>query len=136
MSSFRKNFTGSAMICSNPFGPTRLGPSRACTNPSSRRSIQFIAATITCTMKKATRNLTRGQTKYCIQGYTPDLQLAVGRWPLADREVSRPTANGERRTISSIDLSQHDINGPNQGHQIRNEVSLGHGRQCLQIDER
>src|SRR5437867_1632045 len=142
MSSFSRNFTGSAMICSNPFGPTRLGPRRACTNPSSRRSIQFIAATITCTMMKATRNLTRGQTRYCIQGFIapPRMRFEVR----GSRFEGRGTplvflpfpSNLEPRTSSSVHFSQHDINGPNQGDEIRYKVSLGHGRERLQIDER
>src|SRR5947209_7889711 len=44
--------------------PPRFGPSRACMSPSVRRSIQFMAATMTWTMMKATRNLTTGQMRY------------------------------------------------------------------------
>src|SRR5207245_3275084 len=139
MSSFSSIFTGSAMICSSPFGPTRFGPRRACMNPRSRRSTQFIAATITCTMMKATRNLTSGQTKYCIQGFIHCL-------PHVNAECKMQNAKTHSRELfcilhfafcisSSVDLSQHDINGPNEGHEVGDEVTFRHRRQRLQIYE-
>src|SRR5439155_4455948 len=130
MSSLRSNFTGSAMICSSPFGPTRFGPRRACTNPSSRRSIQFIAATITCTMMKATRNFRRGQARYCIQGFisppSRDGNVQCSKlnvqWP---EGIEHSTLNIQHSSFSSVDFSEDDINGANQGHEISDEVSLG-----------
>jgi hypothetical protein len=39
MSSFSSIFTASAIVCSSPCGPTRIGPSRTCRSASTFRSI-------------------------------------------------------------------------------------------------
>ena len=40
MSSLSSSFNPSAIGCSNPHGPTRIGPSRACMNAKTLRSIK------------------------------------------------------------------------------------------------
>ncbi len=55
MSSFSSSLMASAIGCSNPCGPTRIGPSRTCMCARILRSSQFIAITATDSPPKTSR---------------------------------------------------------------------------------
>jgi hypothetical protein len=42
MSSFSASLSASAIVCSRPNGPARLGPARFCMRPMIRRSAQIV----------------------------------------------------------------------------------------------
>ena len=62
-SSLTRSFTTSAIGCSRPHGPTRLGPMRNWMKPSTLRSMRIIAVTSGSTrMNITTRILTSGDS--------------------------------------------------------------------------
>ena len=58
MSSLNASFNPSARDCSNPKGPTRLGPGRCCMRPTTRRSIQIMNKVMTIRNTKITTTFT------------------------------------------------------------------------------
>ncbi len=61
MSSLINSFRASAMGCSNPCGPTRIGPRRTCMCARIFRSSQFIAMTATDRPRKIKTMYTNAQ---------------------------------------------------------------------------
>src|ERR1043165_9519234 len=100
-------------------------------SPNVRRSIQFMSMTMTWTMRKATRNLTRGQMRYFMKTglIAPPHGNLERRMRMQNEENGRPLAKALRffsilhshsafriSLASSIDLPKHDIDRPNQRH--------------------
>ena len=112
MSSLIKSFSASAMGCSNPCGPTRMGPSRACMSAMTFRSIK--------TMYPATS----GKTATMMSAQTSGTQMEITKW---------------RRFISMalpVDFSQYDIERPDDSHHVRHQVPANHFVKRLEINKR
>ena len=62
MSSFSSSLMASAIGCSAPCGPTRIGPSRTCTHAMTLRSRSVMKVTDTRTAFSSTRILSSGTT--------------------------------------------------------------------------
>src|ERR1700722_18907247 len=112
MSSLIKSFTASAIGCSNPCGPTRMGPRRACMSAMTLRSIS--------TMYPATS----GSTATMITAQTSGTQMEITKWS----------------TFISIALPvhfpQHDIERSDDGHNVRHQVPANHFVERFQVNKR
>src|ERR1700722_9115325 len=112
MSSLIKSFTASAIGCSNPCGPTRMGPSRACMSAITLRSIK--------TMYPATS----GRTATMMTAQTSGTQIEITKW---------------RRFISMalpVDFSQYNVERSDDGHNIGHQVPANHLVERFEINER
>src|SRR5580693_2012517 len=111
MSSLIKSFSASAMGCSNPCGPTRMGPSRACMSAITFRSIK--------TMYPATS----GRTATMMTAQTSGTQMEITKWI----------------TFMSMALAvhfpEHDIERPDDGHHIRHQMPANHFVKRFKIDK-
>src|SRR6202166_358177 len=111
MSSLLKSFSASAIDCSNPCGPTRMGPSRACMSAMTFRSIK--------TMYPATS----GRTATMMTAQTRGTQMEITKW---------------RRFIIMalpVDFSQYDIERTDDGHDVRHQVPANHLVKGLKINQ-
>src|ERR1700693_1930152 len=112
MSSLMSSFSASAIGCSNPCGPTRMGPSRACMSAMTFRSIN--------TMYPATS----GKTATMMTAQTSGTQMEITKWM---RFISMALP---------VDFSQYDIERPDDGHDVRHQVPANHFVKRLKIDQR
>src|ERR1700722_19571794 len=112
MSSLIKSFTASAIGCSNPCGPTRMGPSRACMSAITLRSIK--------TMYPATS----GRTATMMTAQTSGTQIEITKW---------------RRFISMalpVYFSQYNVERSDEGDNIGHQVPANHLVERFEINER
>src|SRR5579872_6395918 len=111
MSSLMSSFTASAIGCSRPCGPTRIGPRRACMSAMTLRSIS--------TMYPATS----GRTATIITAQTSGTQMEIKKW----------------RTFISMALEvhfpEHDVQRSDDGHDIRHQMPANHFVKGLKINE-
>ncbi len=111
MSSLISSFTASAIGCSKPCGPTRMGPSRACMSAMTLRSIK--------TMYPATS----GRTATMMSAQTSGTQMEITKWM---RFISM---------VLPVDFSEHDIERANDGHDVRHQVPANHLVKRFKIDQ-
>src|ERR1700688_2704745 len=112
MSSLMSNFSASAIGCSNPCGPTRMGPSRACMSAMTFRSIK--------TMYPATS----GRTGTMMSAQNSGTQMEITKWI---RFISMALP---------VDFSQYDIERADDGHDVRHQVPANHFGKRLKIEQR
>src|ERR1700675_2793382 len=110
MSSLINSFTASAIGCSNPCGPTRMGPSRACMSAMTFRSIK--------TMYPATS----GRTATIMTAQTSGTQMEITKWMSFGMALS-------------VDFSQYDVERPNDGYNVRDHVPADHLVKRFEIDQ-
>src|SRR5580692_575604 len=111
MSSLIRSFTASAIGCSNPCGPTRMGPSRACMSAMTLRSIN--------TMYPATS----GRTATMMTAQTSGTQMEITKWM---RFISMALP---------VDFSQYDVERPNNGYNVGHQVPANHLVKRLKINQ-
>src|SRR5579862_3807626 len=102
MSSLMSNLTASAMGCSKPCGPTRIGPSRACMSAMILRSINTMYPAIS------------GRTATITIMQTSGTQIEIANW----------------RTFIimalPVNLSQNNIQRADDGHNVGHQMSANH----------
>src|SRR5450631_1948953 len=111
MSSLMSSFTASAMGCSKPCGPTRIGPRRACMSAMTLRSISTMYPVI------------NGSTATMITAQTSGTQMEITKWSTF---ISMALA---------IHFPQYNVERPDNGHNVRHQVPANHFVKRFQVNE-
>src|ERR1700674_2249011 len=119
MSSLSSSFTASAIGCSRPCGPTRIGPSRTCMSAITLRSTSTMYPATSGSTSTITSTNTIGH-RYC--------------HPTTAFKIAFKSIGGD--ALLPVHFPQHDIQRPNDGHHVGHQVATHHLIERFQIDQR
>ena len=95
MSSFSGSLSASAIGCSSPHGPARLGPGRFCIRPITRRSNQIMKMVVS---SRNTKTTTTFSSTIHQMGWLKSLSVGfAASTPLIELSSGSPCSRGRRR---------------------------------------
>src|ERR1043166_913482 len=136
MSSFNINLIASAIGCSTPYGPTRIGPSRDCAHAITLRSSSTMYVTPTSVAFNTIKIFNRGMRNvsiiffHCRWAPTPSGSFAGASARIC---VSSP---GQGGGPSPYTPAKNNVDRSDHRDDVRHEVAAHEPRQRLQVTER
>src|SRR2546426_12541775 len=117
--SLNRSFSASATGCSSPLRPTRLGPILFCISPTTRRSIQMNASTLSTVQSRIATTPINPETTYGTQSGAPQSRIWSNSEPTVFPRSRRSYHSASSRIIERLRPSRHSERRPH----LRDEPS-------------
>src|SRR5712691_7351372 len=135
-SSLMRSFRTSAMGWRKPWGPTRLGPRRTCMKAITLRSSRVRYATTSRTTFRMTAIFRTGISTQlisvsCMAPRSGSCRTNV----MTRRKNQRPALDSHPSASLPAHAAEHDVDRPDERHDVGNQVPPGENGEGLEIDE-